>query len=117
MDTTERATHRVGIVARLRHTRASGHPVGTLSPDFLEVACAHRTVPVEAALELPDVMLLVVEDACARIAEQAWQARRPPRWNVGATRRWRAETAPLHRKQERVRALAEQYLDGPLTPA
>jgi hypothetical protein len=117
MDATEQATHRFGIVARLRHPRPSGRSGGALNTDVLDVACAHRTVPVEAALELPDVMLLVVEDACARFAEQAWHARRPPRWNVAATRRWRTEAAQLHRKQERVQALAEQYLDGPLAPA
>jgi hypothetical protein len=50
-----------------------------VGPDVLEVACAQRTAPVEAALELTDVMLLVVEDACTRFTEQAWLARRPPR--------------------------------------
>ena len=84
---------------------------------MLEVACAHRTVPVEAALELPDVMLVIVEDACTRLTEQAWLERRPLVWDRRSVRRWHAEASQLRRKQERVQALAEQYLNGPLTHA
>jgi hypothetical protein len=32
------------------------------------------------ALRLPNVMVLVVEDACAVIALRDWQRREPPRW-------------------------------------
>ncbi|MFH8773670.1 hypothetical protein [Streptomyces sp. NPDC017958] len=41
----------------------------------LDLPCAERTVGVEAALKLPGVMTLVVEDTCAQIAHEDWQRR------------------------------------------
>ncbi|MGW8378325.1 hypothetical protein [Streptomyces sp. ODS28] len=78
----------------------------------LEVWCARRSVGVEAVLRLPSVRVLVVEDACARIAYQAWRRRRPPRWRAVAHRRWAAEAQQMAAKAARVRALAEECLDG-----
>ena len=81
-------------------------PAGTLS-----LASAGRTVPVDAALRLPDVMLLVTEDACARIAEADWRLRRPSWRRPRARLRWYRERRQLRAKTARVRALAEEYLD------
>ena len=79
---------------------------------FLELTCAERTVGVEAALRLPNVMMLVVEDACARIAEESRQRRKPRRWRLRAHRRWRQEGERLREKRVRMRDLAVECLDG-----
>ncbi|MDX3387234.1 hypothetical protein PV682_38195 [Streptomyces niveiscabiei] len=79
---------------------------------FLELTCAQRTVGVEAALRLPNVMMLVVEDACARIAEESWQRRGPRRWRLHAHRSWRQEGEQLREKRARMRDLAVECLDG-----
>jgi hypothetical protein len=120
MDDIDRGTHRADLSAHVSRRRAlsrSHHQrkLCRANADVLELACADSTVPVEAALVLPEVMLLAVEDACVRVHELAWQARRPSWWNPRAALRWHAEAAELRRRQERVRTLGDRYLGGPLT--
>ncbi|MER6628953.1 hypothetical protein ABT301_12010 [Streptomyces sp. NPDC000987] len=80
---------------------------------LLHLPCAERTVGVEAALVLPTVMVLVVEDACAVIALRDWQRREPSRRHPLARRRWRAEGERLRAKKARIKELAAQSLDTP----
>ncbi|MBO1333017.1 hypothetical protein [Streptomyces sp. VRA16 Mangrove soil] len=89
-----------------RGSRGRGLPV-------LELPCADRTVGVAAALELPSVMMLVVEDACTRIAYADWRHREPSRLHVRARRRWQAEGHQLRAKRQRLRELAVECLDAP----
>jgi hypothetical protein len=70
-------------------------------------------VGVEAALRLPSVMVLVVEDACTVIALRDWEQREPHRLRLWARRRWHAEGRRLRAKELRIRALAAQCLDAP----
>ncbi|MFF4804323.1 hypothetical protein ACFY1U_39115 [Streptomyces sp. NPDC001351] len=79
----------------------------------LHLPCARRTVGVEAALRLPTVMVLVVEDACTAIALRDWERREPSHWRPWALRRWGAEGRRLRAKELRVRELAAQSLDAP----
>ncbi|MFF0739672.1 hypothetical protein ACFYVL_04650 [Streptomyces sp. NPDC004111] len=79
----------------------------------LRLQCAQRVVGVEAALLLPNVMVLVVEDVCTRLAYEDWQRRRPARWHLVAHRRWRAEGIWLEGKFQRLWALAGDCLDCP----
>jgi hypothetical protein len=88
--------------------RSSGRP-----PTVLRLPCARRTVGVEAALRLPGVMVLVVEDACTVIALRDWRRREPPRLHPWARRRWWAEGRRLRAKEARIRELAAQCLDAP----
>ncbi|WP_037570272.1 hypothetical protein [Phaeacidiphilus oryzae] len=81
-------------------------------PGRLWLECADREIPEEAAILLPDVMLLVVEDLCARISRQAWRERRPRCWRLRARARRRAEDRLLAAREARVRVLSEEYLDG-----
>jgi hypothetical protein len=68
---------------------------------------------VEAALKLPNVMMLVVEDFCVRIAHEDWQHREPTRWNPRLRRCWRSEGRLLRAKKARLKELAAQCLDAP----
>ncbi|MDN3029196.1 hypothetical protein [Streptomyces sp. S.PB5] len=79
----------------------------------LHLPCARRTVGVEAALRLPTVMVLVVEDTCTLIALRDWQDREPPRRRPRARHRWHAEGRRLRAKEQRMLELAEQCLDAP----
>ncbi|MDN3028990.1 hypothetical protein [Streptomyces sp. S.PB5] len=79
----------------------------------LDLPCAERTVGVEAALKLPTVMMLVVEDTCTQIAREDWRRREPPRWRPQARHRWHAEGRRLHAKTARLKELAAQCLDTP----
>ncbi|MFE7172918.1 hypothetical protein [Streptomyces sp. NPDC057616] len=88
--------------------RSSGRPA-----TVVHLPCARRTVGVEAALRLPSVMVLVVEDACTVMALHDWQRREPHRLRPLARRRWRAEGRRLRAKEERMRELAAQCLDAP----
>lgn len=81
------------------------------SADLLELPRAGREVGVEAAARLPSVMVLVVEDACTRIAYEDWHKRQPPRRHLRAHRRRRAEGRLPAAKTARLRALAEACLD------
>ncbi|MGW3938747.1 hypothetical protein [Streptomyces phaeochromogenes] len=74
---------------------------------------AQRTVGVEAALRLPSVMVLVVEDSCTAFAHEDWRRREPPRRRLQARRDWQAEGRRLRTKEERLRELAAQCLDTP----
>ncbi|WP_438295505.1 hypothetical protein [Streptomyces sp. HUAS TT7] len=66
---------------------------------------------VEAALRLPTVMMLVVEDACTRIAREDWRRREPARWRCKAYHRWCSEGQQLRAKKARLKELAAQCLD------
>lgn len=88
--------------------RSSGRPTAVV-----HLPCARRTVGVEAALRLPSVMVLVVEDTCTVIALRDWERREPRRLHPWARRRWEAEGRRLRAKEERVRELAAQCLDAP----
>ncbi|WP_329268346.1 hypothetical protein [Streptomyces sp. NBC_01451] len=79
----------------------------------VDLPCAQRTVGVEAALRLPNVMMLVVEDACTQIALTDWRRREPPRWRHRARHRWYAEERWLDAKKARLKELAAQCLDTP----
>lgn len=79
----------------------------------LHLPCARRTVGVEAALRLPTVMVLVVEDACTVIALRDWERREPSHWRPWVRRRWHEEGRRLRAKELRVRELAAQSLDAP----
>ncbi|MCI3278230.1 hypothetical protein [Streptomyces cylindrosporus] len=79
----------------------------------LHLSCARRTVGVEAALRLPTVMVLVVEDACTVIALRDWAHREPSHWRPWARARWHAEGRRLRAKELRMRELAAQCLDTP----
>ncbi|EST18709.1 hypothetical protein M878_44530 [Streptomyces roseochromogenus subsp. oscitans DS 12.976] len=79
----------------------------------LDLPCAERTVGVEAALKLPNVMMLVVEDTCAQIAHEDWQHREPTCWHPQAHRCWRSEGRLLRAKKARLKELAAQCLDAP----
>ncbi|MEV0740224.1 hypothetical protein AB0I51_30805 [Streptomyces sp. NPDC050549] len=79
----------------------------------LALRCAQRTVGVEAALQLPSVMVLVVEDACTAFALEDWRRREPPRRHLQARRGWQAEGRRLRTKEGRLRELAAQCLDTP----
>ncbi|MEV0173575.1 hypothetical protein AB0I00_20960 [Streptomyces sp. NPDC050803] len=81
------------------------------SPSELHLPCAERTVGVAAALRLPEVMVLVVEDTCAVIALRDWQRREPPRWRPQARHRWQVEGRRLRAEKARVKDLAAQCLD------
>lgn len=83
------------------------------SISVLDLPCAERTVGVEAALKLPNVMVLVVEDTCAQIAHEDWQHREPTRWHLQAHRCWRSEGRLLRAKKTRLKELATQCLDAP----
>ncbi|MBD0842094.1 hypothetical protein [Streptomyces sp. TRM68416] len=80
---------------------------------MLHLPCAERTVGVEAALRLPDVMVLVVEDTCAVIALRNWARREPPIWRRRARRCWHAEGRRLRAEKARVKDLAARCLDEP----
>ncbi|PWI17957.1 hypothetical protein DI272_30220 [Streptomyces sp. Act143] len=80
---------------------------------LLDLPCTHRTVGVEAAVRLPTVMMLVVEDACTAFAREDWRAHEPPRWRPRARRRWHSEGRRLRDKETRLRELAVQCLDTP----
>ncbi|WP_431964802.1 hypothetical protein [Actinacidiphila sp. bgisy160] len=79
----------------------------------LDLPCAERTVGVEAALKLPSVMMLVIEDTCAQIAREDWQRSEPTRWHLQAHRCWRSEGRLLRAKGVRLKELAAQCLDAP----
>jgi hypothetical protein len=79
----------------------------------LDLPCAQRTVGVEAALRLPSVMMLVVEDACTMIALTDWRRREPPRRRPRERHRWHAEGQRLEAKKGRLKELAAQCLDTP----
>lgn len=79
----------------------------------LDLPCARRTVGVEAALRLPSVMMLVVEDACTVIALTDWRRREPPRWRPQARHRWHIEGRRLEAKKARLKELAAECLDTP----
>ncbi|MCX3059886.1 hypothetical protein [Streptomyces beihaiensis] len=79
----------------------------------LRLRSVDRTVGVEAALRMPSVMVLVVEDACVRFAQEDWAMRRPPRRRPLERRHWYAEGQRLRAKSARLRALAAECLDGP----
>jgi hypothetical protein len=64
-------------------------------------------------LWLPNVMMLVVEDACTALSREDWRRREPPRWRSQARHRWHAEGRQLDAKDARVRDLAVQCLDAP----
>jgi hypothetical protein len=87
--------------------RSGGRPATVVHLPYAE-----RTVGVEAALQLPTVMMLVVEDACAVIALRDWQRREPSRWHPLARRRWLAEGGRLRAKKARMKELAAQSLDA-----
>ncbi|MEU5893915.1 hypothetical protein ABZ835_45040 [Streptomyces sp. NPDC047461] len=74
--------------------------------------CAQRAVGVEAVLRLPNVMMLVVEDACTALSREDWRRREPARWRSQARRRWHTEGRQLDAKESRVRDLAVQCLDA-----
>ena len=78
----------------------------------LVLARARRTVGVEAVLQLPTVMMLVVEDACTALAREDWKRREPSRRHPRARRHWRAEGCRLREKEERLRELAVECLDA-----
>jgi hypothetical protein len=78
---------------------------------MLSIGCAGRSVGVDAAVQLPDVMFLVVEDACARLAQADRDRRRPRRWQLRALRRWRTEGKRLQAKAERIQRLSGELLD------
>jgi len=88
--------------------RSNGRPT-----TLVHLPCARRTVGVEAALRLPSVMVLVVEDACTVIALRDWERREPHRLRPWARRRWHAEGRRLRAKELRMRELAAQCLDAP----
>nr|WSY53833.1 hypothetical protein OG999_29445 [Streptomyces sp. NBC_00886] len=67
---------------------------------------------VEAALRLPNVMMLVVEDACTALSREGWRRREPVRWRFQARRRRQTEGRQLDAKENRVRDLAVQCLDA-----
>jgi hypothetical protein len=79
----------------------------------LDLPCAERTVGVEAVLRLPNVMMLVVEDACTVVALTDWRRREPPRRRPRDRRRWHTEGRQLEAKKARLKGLAAQCLDAP----
>lgn len=79
----------------------------------LRLPGAERTVGVEAALTLPTVMMLVVEDTCAQIAREDWQRREPSRWRPYAHHCWCRQGDVLRAKKDRLKDLAAQCLDAP----
>lgn len=83
------------------------------SISVLDLPCAERTVGVEAALKLPNVMMLVVEDTCAQIAHEDWQHREPTRWHPRAHRCRRSEGRLRRAKKARLEELAAQCPDAP----
>jgi len=74
--------------------------------------CARRTVGVEAALWLPNVMMLVVEDVCTAFSREDWRRREPAPWRSQARHRWHTEGRQLDAKETRLRDLAVQCLDA-----
>ncbi|MEU6379227.1 hypothetical protein [Streptomyces sp. NPDC046909] len=79
----------------------------------LDLPYVERTVGVEAALCLPSVMVLVIEDLCAQVAHEDWQRREPPRWRPAARHHWCGEGQQLRAKKDRLKELAAQCLDSP----
>ncbi|MFE2064380.1 hypothetical protein ACFXDH_18580 [Streptomyces sp. NPDC059467] len=98
----------VVVVSTAPWRQSRRHPTSVL-----DLPCAQRTVGVEAALQLPNVMMLVVEDACTQIADEDWRHREPTRRHVWARRKWRSEGRLLRAKKARLKALATQCLDAP----
>jgi hypothetical protein len=74
---------------------------------------AQRTVGVEAALRLPNVMMLVIEDACTALSREDWQRREPARWRPRARHRRHTEGRRPDAKETRLRDLAVQCLGAP----
>jgi hypothetical protein len=62
---------------------------------------------------LPNVMMLVVEDAGTVLSREDWRRREPARWRPQARHRWRTEGGQLDAKETRLRDLAVQLLDAP----
>jgi hypothetical protein len=49
---------------------------------------------------------LVVEDACWKLAHDAWRLSRPPWWRRGHRRRWRSDGVTVEADRWRIAALA-----------
>ncbi len=83
----------------LSRARMNAARADTRALDCLYLDSVGRWIPTREVELRHDVMEIVIEDLCWRIAMAAWTERRPHRWRHGARIAWQAEGDQLQNRR------------------
>lgn len=101
-----------------RAARRRRHREEPVPPDTrLHIESLNRLINEYAALNNPELMMLIGEDCAWQAARDDWKQRRPAPWHRAARRAWRAEGRALADKSQRLRELGTELGLAPRAPA
>jgi hypothetical protein len=76
----------------------------------LRFESAGTAVPAALVQDSPTLLVAAIEDVCWQVAAESWRARRPHRWHRRAYDAWRAQSAWLDAKRERLASMVDDAL-------